>query len=711
MRIDLHCHTLAVKSGDPQTRNVSPDLFAEKVKAADVKIVGITNHNKFDIKQYHELVEAVSGLCLVWPGVEFDIMGHDGKRWHLILISNPEAVNQFHVLVDEQTKDCDLDTCAFDIEDVVRRFKPCDIFFIPHYNKNPGISDNELNVLYDLVGEPFRIFAEPSNPRTLGILTDNNMRALLGSDVKDWTKYERLEKFAELRLSVTSFAQFKLLAQRDKHLIETILNHYKPYEMKAYPGPDGIALPLKIYPEINIVFGAKGTGKTEILKSLKSEFDRQGIPCVSYTAADRSDEFDKLIMGGKGQCDINIIGAKGCDNEFDVLFEWADLNPVPLSTYIEYERTKNDNENKRKLEIAREKPLLFPDTQCYQRAKSEMNAMSKMMRAFDDIEYKRYLEQDEATQLLILLSKLSDSIYRCALEKYIDIEAVKLTDKSLEAIKDIADGCSGTRSDPGETGFAKFAINRLNLKRTADLILKNLCCSPKTNTTFIGDLEGKGKIYTEEIFRMLCKESTAKEFGSGRFNKLKHIKKLLEEISKDWTQDISEKLSDFRQSCFDKNVRSTAAFLGSVIQTIDESGQAYQPSNGEKGILLLQRALTTRSNVYIIDEPELGMGNSYIDNDIRPKLSALARQKKVVIIATHNANIAVRTLPYMSIFREYKDGKYLTYAGNPFSDLLINLEDETDSKSWKEECLHTLEGGEEAFYDRSEIYAAGDHNS
>ena len=57
MKIDLHCHTKATKSGDGEGRNVSKDLFAEKVNNAGVKIIAITNHNHFDKQQYFDFKE------------------------------------------------------------------------------------------------------------------------------------------------------------------------------------------------------------------------------------------------------------------------------------------------------------------------------------------------------------------------------------------------------------------------------------------------------------------------------------------------------------------------------------------------------------------------------------------------------------------------------------------------------------------------------
>lgn len=69
MKIDLHCHTKQIKSGDGEGRNVTPELFREKVMNADVKIVAITNHNAFDYEQYVVLRDMVEDfvLCgLVW---------------------------------------------------------------------------------------------------------------------------------------------------------------------------------------------------------------------------------------------------------------------------------------------------------------------------------------------------------------------------------------------------------------------------------------------------------------------------------------------------------------------------------------------------------------------------------------------------------------------------------------------------------------------
>ena len=80
MKIDLHCHTKRIKSGDGSGRNVTKELFCKKIFDADVKIVAITNHNAFDKEQFFEFKDAISENCQLWPGVEIDIQQYGRSR-------------------------------------------------------------------------------------------------------------------------------------------------------------------------------------------------------------------------------------------------------------------------------------------------------------------------------------------------------------------------------------------------------------------------------------------------------------------------------------------------------------------------------------------------------------------------------------------------------------------------------------------------------
>ena len=91
------------------------------------------------------------------------------------------------------------------------------------------------------------------------------------------------------------------------------------------------------------------------------------------------------------------------------------------------------------------------------------------------------------------------------------------------------------------------------------------------------------------------------------------------------------------------------------------------------------------------------MGNNYVSDVLVSRLNDLAKMKKVVVVATHNANVAVRTMPYRSILKVYDNGEYKTFIGNPYVNKLVNIKDENDYKDWKEESIRILEGGKEAF--------------
>ena len=103
-------------------------------------------------------------------------------------------------------------------------------------------------------------------------------------------------------------------------------------------------------------------------------------------------------------------------------------------------------------------------------------------------------------------------------------------------------------------------------------------------------------------------------------------------------------------------------------------------------MLILDRALFEDKEVYILDEPERSLGNNFINDVVLPRINELAKLKKTIIIATHNANIAVRTLPFVSILKEYTNGEYKTYIGNPFVNKLINQDNEEEFKNF----IHTI---------------------
>jgi predicted ATPase len=696
LKIDLHCHTKSVKCGDGTGRNVTPDLFRSKIIDADVKIVAITNHNSFDFEQYKSLCDIIHDICQVWPGVEIDVKDN-AKKWHLIVIANPDKVEDFSSRVNLLFVDKNLETCTHTLDEVYEAFNGCDVIYISHFHKKPAVTEEDLEKLLELVGDKSRVFNETPDHRTLGVFANYNFNVMIGSDVKEWKEYEKCT-FAELRLPVENFSQFCMLAKRDPVVVETLLNKKQPYELKASPHKS-VHFILRIYPDVNILFGQKGTGKTEILKSLHAEMLAQGLVCKKCIASERGNEFDALMSLRDMEADLGKVGASPCSEEFDALSSWTDGNPTQFANYLNWYRTRGNSGNKSRMKITEATDVQYVKPNNYDEHKKDKNDIDAVTKRLRGMNVSEYIGEDLSHNLFEALNVLIQEIQIKRRDDLIAEYSIKLTNASIDNIKRIADRNSDTVSRPSSTGLRDLAQKRIELLRLVNKILDNLSRPEHNERVKLGTLEDKGDIFINRKYRMLCENSRTSEFMEGiRF--LQELKERLEYIREHiFENDISYKLSELLDKFEEKSITSTKCFLGRSKQIITDDGAEYTPSNGEKGILLLQQTLNEEADAYFLDEPELGMGNSYIDTNIRPLISALAKRRKCIIIATHNANIAVRTLPYMSIYRVHQNGEYTTYVGNPFNDRLVNIDDESDIKSWTDESLHTLEGSKEAFYE------------
>lgn len=708
MRIDLHCHTKKVKTGDAYTRNVTKDKFFQKVIEAEVKIIAITNHNQFDYMQYKEFKDVTEGYCDIWPGVELDIIGKadqkgNCKRGHLIVIANPKNVELFNTQVKELVNDEDVNTFQIGVKKVYETLGKCDCIYIPHFHKEPKLSDEDIQELGELLPDSSRLFKETSDYRSLGVFSNFDYSVIIGSDVQDWNKYET-SKFADIRLPVQTFEQFCLLAKKDVQIIDTLLNQKRKKEIPVSPYKK-VNFKLPFYEDINIIFGQKGTGKTEILESLKKYYIENGIAMESYKGNEKDSDFSKMLKVNDIIATPDKLQLDSMRQQFIDVYNWKEELPTSFEKYISWMETKDNNKNKGRMKI----------TECVhieegvrdRKLESDYKYLKEFTEStFEKIDIEKYLDEQERTTLMLLLGKLCENINDAKMQKWNSDKSIKLTNWSIDKIKAIADKCSDTISKPSSVGFYDFAMGRFKLFENVEEICSTFSVEDKVEKEYLGNLEEKGDIYIQTRYRMLTKESRTDEFKQG-ITVLRNCKLVIDGIKKAvLAENISEEVSKF-QEFYDDGIKDIGAFIGVSKETALENGEIYRPSNGERGILLMQKLLDSESDVYILDEPELGMGNSYITSNILPKLTDLAKRRKTVIIATHNANIAVGTLPYISILRTHENGVYKTYIGNPFYDELRNINDETDTKNWTQESMHTFEGGKNAFYDRKDIYESG----
>ena len=710
MKLDIHVHTKKVKSGDATTRNIEKDRFVDILKDTDVKILAITNHNHFDLNQYEEFRDGVSTICQIWPGIELDVF-ENGKRAHLIVICNPKNCVKFDKKVIEILAGKNPDTFTISLKETVEKFDNLDCIYIAHYFvKKPNLGDEELQILTDLVPNSKRILKEATNAISAGIYISHGHNSIYGSDVHNWDDYIELSKtLPELRLPVESFEQFCLLLEKDEATINTILDKKVKENIEIAPFSVAELIQLDIYNDINILFGSKGTGKTEILESLSKYYNAKGHKTSVYKSNDThlNEVFD--IKGNSFNCEVSDFGIDKCEKNIEFLKHVTEEEVTSLNKYLLHFSVQETNKISQKLKI---KNISQEDGTQTQRSLIEITDILTEFKSFrdyvrDNEEINKYIEQALITELIELLEKIIFQLKAETENKIFENKSINLLNGIISTFLIEISKKTGQPPKPIKTGFADYSRNRIKIERATKEILENIKREIGSLEEYAGSLGEKGELR--------CKTNLMIQnvfFTDSNFSPVKNIKKTPQK------QFVIAIIS------ISKHIHSSELFLKILelneiegIETINSlsdlllknkhftlNGLPYSPSNGESSMILLHKELVEDKDIYLIDEPEKSLGNDYINDVIVPLLKEKALLGKKVIIATHDANIAVRTLPYNSIYRLHDQGQYFTLTGNPFSNSLKCIYNSRPELNWKEISMKTLEGGKEAFGERGKIY-------
>ena len=716
MKIDLHCHTEKVKRGDSPRRNVDAPTFCQAVENAGVEIVAITNHNVFDLAQYEEFSTATIGVCDVWPGVELDMRGD--HEWHLLVICNPSQAKDFSKSVVELVGNDGPETVSLEVGNVVAKFKCLDVLYIPHaHGKRSGkqprdIPDAQREELESLVENPKRIIFEPHH-HSLGVLSRNGYRVILGSDVQDWAEYSRCN-FSDLRFPISSFASFcKLVEGNIDTYNDTVLNSNGSKTVSIIPVAGAVPRALTIYKGVNVVFGQKGTGKSKIIDALDTTLSDSGLDTGKYQSHDARDQYQKELVPDWEKCSAERVNASDCIDSFQTISQWKEVPITRIADYIEYAKSTAANRNRKRLVIADVgKPEHFGKEAVLKATTSDLRRLSKAESELSEIDVESYVGKDGCISLNSMIESLKESIRKKQRKLLVEKYALQLLQFSIENIKSHAESLCGAPSSPSGMGFFDFVENRIRLKRSCDEIIENVDGREASELEPFGTLEGKGPILMETTYLMLKDAKSEAKCFNGKKKRLVEARASIASLGrKVWEPNLSEVVKATNEKLLEAEISSSSNFVGARRRTVIQGRgtgaplMPYEPSDGELAIIMIRRFLSEEHDVYLLDEPERGMGNSYIDSNIRPDIVRLADKRKSVVIATHNANLAIRTMPVYSYLTEYHENNdYVIYAGSPYSNVLVNLDDGGDTKSWSAASMEILEGGEEAFYDRKDMY-------
>jgi hypothetical protein len=130
-----------------------------------------------------------------------------------------------------------------------------------HYlGKSHALDPSDIELLQKHLDNKIPLFMEPANLRSAGIYYGKNINCLIGSDIRDWSKYNG-EGLPELKMPIKDFQHFLLLMKKDPQVMKTFLDTKKSEDVEIKPFKD-CKLTLPIYNDVNVFFGGKGTGKS-----------------------------------------------------------------------------------------------------------------------------------------------------------------------------------------------------------------------------------------------------------------------------------------------------------------------------------------------------------------------------------------------------------------------------------------------------------------
>jgi len=712
MKIDIHVHTRKIKSGDAPTRNVEKDDFINILKDTDVNILGITNHNHFDSVQFEEFRNGVASHCQVWPGIELDVL-ENGKRSHLIIVCNPNNFKEFDETVGEILDGKNPDSFTISLQEIVEKFDTLDCIYVAHYFvKEPNLGDEEIALLNSLVSNPKRILKEATNSISAGIYISHGHNSIYGSDVQDWSKYVDIsQSLPELRLPVESYEQFCLLLEKDEATINTILDKKSKQKIELYPFKSDPfeKVEIDIYSDINILFGSKGTGKTDILEALSKYFNSKGHKTSVYKSNDNhlNDVFD--IKGNNFNCKASDLGLDECEAEIKFLKNVVEEEVNSLSKYELHFSFQETNKISKKLKI---KNINEEDVVQSEKTLKDVTEILEKVKQFNIYITKNdliseYVDVELLKELGSILQKIFEQLRNKTENTFIDNKSILLLNGLIACFNTEISKKTNQPPKPTKTGFLEYSRNRIRIEKASKKIIETVGKSINPIEEYAGSLGIKGelKCRTNLIFH---NGSIAKR----EYTPVKNVKKTPQKefvnaivsISKHtYSNELFSKISELNDIESIETINTLSDLLLKHKHFI-LNDTIYAPSNGESSMILLHKELVEDKDIYLIDEPEKSLGNDYINDVIVPLLKEKALLGKKVIIATHDANIAVRTLPYNSMYRLHDKGKHFTLTGNPFSNSLKCIYGSRPELDWKEISMKTLEGGKEAFGERGKIY-------
>lgn len=696
MRIDLHVHTNNNGGGSEKRIIVDPVVFKKILNEAKIGIMAITDHNEFDFEKYKSFQD---NSFLLLPGVEYDVSIDDGKKYkrQLNIIWNPNKASIFSEKVKKVSSSPQNPTS---LSKVIEEFDSDDtIFYLDYKSGKWSWRTEEADKLFE--GVRGIVLFDANSAKTKAILSAYSYSSLIGSDHQDWSNYvEIAETLVNSNLKISSYEMFINLLKGN--LIEDVEKQFNLRKIDLKIGGDKNGNNfyninnLSIADGLNVIFGSKGTGKTEMLRSIYNNDSRAKVIYESK----KYYEYFELITKSNAASDEDVLRGNKILEFLNYLKDYKEKYSFNFKHFL----------------------LAFNNSTKYKIGNSKITNITKgsYLELYNILKSANYIKQqvqsskDLDTSEKESVSNGVNAISKTTIDKILKLERPywisDLTKKILNGIQAILKKDREEVTVPNKIGLFELFEQRNNLRKKVEETISHSIRKHEVLQTFNIPEKGVVKlIKSVEIANIsLEKPFQTQANYNGEYKGIvafwKKVQTFVKNNKTNWTKPQLNEISKIKIS--EQNLSSWNYYY---IYTFFENDakKVINLSNGEEAFVALFSVLNQNYDAYYLDEPETFFGNKMISEELVNKIKELKISGKSIFMTSHRNTLGINTLPFNYIYRSnlYRETSnvYKTYCGNINRNELTEIE--TNEKlSLVEELIKCFEGSKEHFGFRKEIY-------
>lgn len=656
-RIDLHIHTLPSKLDEDF--EFSLDVLRTYVQSNQLDAIAITNHNFFDRDNYELVKNELSEQTIVFPGVEVSV-----RSYHVVVIADPSSIESL-VEAAEQLADISQDQDGISIERFQELFKARHFLCIPHFRKKPQIPDEDLRALNDMVvalevSSPKKFFYEhPRNDKPVVLFSDLRCRQ---------TKIPPAGKYSYVNIEDVSFESLRLSFQdREKFAISDRQNTFE-----LAPG-------LYVAPGLNVVVGARSSGKTYFLDSVYGACDSDDVLYVrqfEIVKDAEEDTFKRKLADEEASFKADYYKAMSDASSYMLALPSREDTLGSIKRYIE-DLAEYANSQSREDEFSK-CPIYSEQKLPRIAAAKEKKTVEAILTLLDDNPLSGEIHEMIGVAVLVELLRIGIEKYK---RQAIRAKSVDRANEIAQSLRTLLANRSARPQCPTspfvEAMRRKAAVNRLGR-------LKDSVATEK-----VVKREKAGR-FENRIVRHPHGDATKLKRTIGATSSLAGITR---KSGADYVEDLlcAEGVNDLSKCLFE-------------LEASLKNDRNENVSGGQKAEFLFSRAIERAGmyDVVLIDEPESSFDNIYLDEKVTKRLKEISA-KATVFISTHNNVLGVSIDPDGIVYIDYDNEQgHRVFSGSSTSDSLTSARGETVSRA--EILLSLMEAGESAYQERKPYY-------